>query len=149
MPGALKGHRTEKIPEESYLAADWPIPHQRQGGRRATARARKARDILYQTASRLPVANRVFLGSWMVDICQEGRSQRLAPQRRHTAHLRLCSHCAPRKPSSWDGGGDKPYRPNWREHAPQVPGRLKGSYNTQAQLSLRLCGVPESWTWTA
>ena len=32
--------------------------------------------ILHQTVSRLPVANQVFLGSWMVDICQEGRSQR-------------------------------------------------------------------------
>ena len=35
--------------------------------------------ILYQTVSRLPVANQVFLGSWMVDICQEGCSQRSAP----------------------------------------------------------------------
>ena len=32
--------------------------------------------ILHQTVSRLPVANQVFLGSWMVDICQEGCSQR-------------------------------------------------------------------------
>ena len=30
--------------------------------------------ILYQTASRLPVANQVFLGSWTVDICWEGPS---------------------------------------------------------------------------
>ena len=43
-------------------------------------------DIIYQTVSRLLVANHVFLGSWMVDICQEGRSLRSAPQRRHTAH---------------------------------------------------------------
>ena len=42
--------------------------------------------ILYQTASRPPVANQFFLGSWMV-ICQEGRSQRSAPQRRHAGHL--------------------------------------------------------------
>ena len=49
--------------------------------------------ILYQTVSRLPVANQVFLGSWMVDTCQKGRSQRSAPQRRHTAHLRRHSHC--------------------------------------------------------
>ena len=32
--------------------------------------------IPHQTVSRLPVANQVFLGSWTVDICQEGRSQR-------------------------------------------------------------------------
>ena len=39
--------------------------------------------ILYQTVSKLPVANR-NLGFWMVDICRQGRSQRSAPQRRHT-----------------------------------------------------------------
>ena len=57
--------------------------------------------IPYQTASRLSVANQVFVGSWTVDIRQEGRSQRSAPQKRHTAHLRRS--CAPRKPSGWDG----------------------------------------------
>ena len=45
--------------------------------------------ILYQTVSRLPVANKVFLGSWTVDIRQEGHSQRSTLQRRHTAHLRF------------------------------------------------------------
>ena len=45
--------------------------------------------------STLPVANHVFLGSWTVDICQECHSQRSAPQRRHTAHLKWCSHDAP------------------------------------------------------
>ena len=45
--------------------------------------------ILYQTASRLPVANQDFLGFWTVDICQEGRSQRSAPQRRHTPEMAL------------------------------------------------------------
>ena len=35
--------------------------------------------ILHQTVSRLPVTNQVFLGSWTVDICQEGHSQRSAP----------------------------------------------------------------------
>ena len=63
--------------------------------------------ILYQTAIRLPVAYQVFLGSWMVDIYQEGCSQRSAPQKRHIAHLRRRSHCTPGKPSSWDKGGDK------------------------------------------
>ena len=66
--------------------------------------------ILYQTASRLPVANQVFLGFWMVDIHQEGCSQRSAPQRRHTAHLRWSSRCTPRKPRDWDQGGDKMHR---------------------------------------
>ena len=66
---------------------------------------------LHQTESRLSVANQVFLGSWMVDIHQEGHSQRSAPQSRHTAHLRQHSCCAPRKPSGWDWGGDKTHHP--------------------------------------
>ena len=66
----------------------WPIPCWRQGGKQGAARARKGqsrpqRGILYQTASRLPVANKFFLGSWTVDIRREGRSQSSAPQRRH------------------------------------------------------------------
>ena len=95
------------------MAVDWSIPHWRQRGRRTTARARRLGAILAPEMasstklSRLPVANQVFLGSWMVDICQEGCSQRSAPQRRHTAHLRWHSCCALRKPSSWDRGGDK------------------------------------------
>ena len=67
--------------------------------------------ILYRRASRLPVANQVFLGSWTVDIRQAGCSQRSAPQRRHMAYLRWHFHCAPRKMIGWDGGGDKMRRP--------------------------------------
>ena len=55
---------------------------------------------------RLPVANHVFLGSCIVDICQEGHSLRSAPQRRHMAHLRRCFRGVPRKPSGWDCRGD-------------------------------------------
>ena len=62
--------------------------------------------ILHQTVSRLPVANHIFLGSWMVDICQEGRSLRSAFHRRHTAHLRWCSCSAPRKQSGQEQEGD-------------------------------------------
>ena len=97
---------------------DWPIPPpeaERQVGDSQSQKARgnlSPRDcILYQTVSRLPVANQDFLGFWMVDIHQEGHSQRSAPQRRHMAHLRRHSHCAHRKPSSWDRGGDKMHRP--------------------------------------
>ena len=61
--------------------------------------------VLYQTVSRLPVANQVFLGPWMVDICQKGHSQRSASQRRHTAHLRQHSPGAAEKPNDWDWGG--------------------------------------------
>ena len=85
----------------------------RQRGRHATARARRQEaisapetGILHQTVSRLPVANHIFMASWMVDICQEGFSLRSTPQRRHMAHLRQCSHSTPRKPSGHDQGGD-------------------------------------------
>ena len=85
---------------------DWPITPpeaERQAGDSQSQKARgnlSPRDgILYQIVSRLPVANQVFLRSWMVDICQEGHSSRLALQRRHVTHLRQCSCSAPRKPS--------------------------------------------------
>ena len=83
---------------------DQPIPPpeaERQAGESRKARGNLGpRDsILHQIVSRLPVANQVFLGSWMVDICQEGCTQRSAPQRRHTALLRQHSHCTPRKTS--------------------------------------------------
>ena len=81
-------------------------------------------NTLYQTVSRLPVPNQVFLGSWMTDIYQEGHSQRSAPQRRHMAHLRRHSHCAPRKPSGCDEGGDKTHRPTKVECTCQAPGHL-------------------------
>ena len=95
-----------------------PSPRWKQRGRHGTARACRQgassapeTSILHQTVSRLPVANQVFLGSWMADIHQKGRRQKSAPQKKHTAHLRWSSLCAPRKPSSWDGGGDKAHHP--------------------------------------
>ena len=94
------------------MAVGRPIPHWRQGGRRRAARAgkrqtRPQRGILYQAASRHPVANQTPLGFWMVDFCQEGCSQRSAPQKRHMAHWRWAHPLPPRKPSGWDQGGDK------------------------------------------
>ena len=88
--------------------------------------------IPYQTVSRLPVANQVFLGFWMVDIHQEGCSQRSAPQRRHTAHLRQCSPGTPGKLSSQTGevikthGPPRTVRPpcTW---SPEVLGPGKGT----------------------
>ena len=65
------------------------------------------RGILYQTASRVPVANQIFLGFWTVDIYWEGHSQRSAAQKRQTAHLKRARPLPPRKPSGWDRGGDK------------------------------------------
>ena len=75
-------------------AAYRPLPARRQRGRLETARARgyyslSPRDgIFYQTVSRLPDANHIFLRSWMVDIRQEGRSLRSTLRKRHMAHLR-------------------------------------------------------------
>ena len=94
--------------------------------------------ILYQTASRLPVANQVFLGSWMVDICQEGHSQRSAPQRRYMAQLRRCFHCAPR-------GGDKMSHPDRKsvltKHLVACAAQTWEGHKMQVQPSLHLCGV--------
>ena len=72
---------------------DWalhPLEEERQAGDSQSQEARGnlgPRDgILHQTVIRLPVANQDFLGSWMVDIHQEGRSKRSAPLKktRHT-----------------------------------------------------------------
>ena len=130
-----------------------PLPHSRgreagvgQPEQEGKGQSRPQRPgILHQTVSRLPVANHVFLGSWIVDICQEGHSLRSAPHRRHTAHLRKHSHCAPRKPTGWYKGRDKMHRPTWGVCACQAPGRLlRPRKGTHAQLSLCLCGVPEN-----
>ena len=55
--------------------------------------------IFHQTVSMLPVASYVFLGSWMVDICQECHSLRSAPQR-HRVYLWWCSRGAPGEPQA-------------------------------------------------
>ena len=118
------------------------------GGREGEGKLTPRDSILYQTASRLLVAKQVFLGSWTVDIHQEGCSQRSAPQRRHMAHLKQRSHCAPRKLSGWDGGGDKTHRPTWGECVHQAPGCLSCSDLGRAQnagpTSLCFCGVPKN-----
>ena len=69
----------------------------------------------------------------MIDICQEGHSQRSAPQKRHTAHLRRHASCTPRKPSGRDGGSDKKHPPpvGYRNH--QAPGHLSCSDLGRAQ----------------
>ena len=90
------------------------------------------RGIIYQTASRLH-CNQDFLGFRMVDIRQDGFSQRSAPQKRHTAHLRRCSRCTPGKPSGWDGGGDKTHPPTGGDCTRQAPGHLSCSDLGRAQ----------------
>ena len=119
---------------------DRPIPPTKAERQAGDSQSWKARDnlgprdgIIHQTVSRIPVANQVFLGSWTVDICQEGRNLRSAPQRRHRAHLRWRSHWAPRKPSGWDGGGHKKHHATWGERAHQAPGCLSCSDLGRAQ----------------
>ena len=119
------------------LASSRPAHPQPEAGRQAgNSQNQKARGklgprdgILYQTASRLPVANQVFVGSWMADIRQEGHSQRSAPQRRHTAHLRWHSQEA----ECLDRGGEKMHRPTWGECTGQAPGHLRCSDLGRAQ----------------
>ena len=74
------------------------------------------------------IANQDFLGFWTIEIHWEGRSQRSVPQKRHTAHLRRCSGCTPRKPSGRDGGGNKS-----QNCARQAPGHLSCSDLGRAQ----------------
>ena len=84
----------------------------------------------------------------MVDIRQEGRSQRSAPQKRQTAHLRRRTCCTPRKPSGWHRRGDKTQPPTGDDYMHQAPGHLScsdlGWRKMQAQPSLPLCEVPEN-----
>ena len=60
---------------------DQPLPPKEAERQTGGSQSQKARGnlhprdgILYQTVSKLPVANQLFLGSWMVDICQESHS---------------------------------------------------------------------------
>ena len=77
----------------------------------------------------------------MVDNRQEGRSQRSAPQRRHTEHLRRHAGCTPRKPRGWDGRGKKS---QLAKHLVTWAAWTSDRHKTQAQPSLHLCGVPEN-----
>ena len=95
------------------------------------------------------VANQDFLGFWMVDIRWEGHSQRLAPQKRHTSHLRRCTSCTPRKPSGWDGGGDKLQQP--RSPSTWSPELLRPGKSTKLRPN-QVCAFveyPSTWIWPA
>ena len=122
------------------LASSRPAHPQPEAGRQAgNSQIQKVRGklgprdgILYQTVRRLPDANQVFLASWTVDIRQEGHSQRSAPQRRHTAHLRQRSCCHPGNRGT--GTGEALRRtPTWRESTHQTPGHLSCSDLGRAQ----------------
>ena len=73
------------------------------------------------------IANQDFLGFWTVNIRREDHRQRSPPhhhQKRHMAHLRRCTCCTPRKPSSWDGGGDKSQPSTGGDSTRRAPGHL-------------------------
>ena len=53
--------------------------------------------------------------------------------RRDMAHLRRRTHCTPRKPSGWDGGGNKTHHPPRGDCVRQAPGHLSFSDPGRAQ----------------
>ena len=83
-----------------------------------------------------------FSGLWAVDIHREGCRQRSAPQDRHTAHLRRRASCSPRKPSGWDGGGDKTQPSIGGDSTRQAPGHLSRSDLGRAQNAGRTESAP-------
>ena len=86
------------------------------------------------------IANQDFLGFCTVDIYQAGRSQRSAPQKRHTAHLRRRAGCTPRKPSGRDSGGGKSQQPcSPSPWSPELLGHGKGT----KRRSNRVCAFVE------
>ena len=71
--------------------------------------------IRSQTVSRLPVANQVFLGSWTVDIRQEGRRDQLPKDTQGTPETAL--PLLRRKPAVGAGQGQDAPPPGQRERA--------------------------------
>ena len=67
---------------------------------------------------------------------------------RVAARDQLPRRYTPRKPSSWDRGGDKSQPSTGGDDTHQTPGHLScsdlGRRKTQAQPSLHFCGVPEN-----
>ena len=124
---------------------DWPILHQRQGEVGASQSQKRANSAPEMASpSKLHTGfqflTKDFLRFWMVDICREGQSQRSAPRRvtRHTARG------APR--NRLDGEGRSRTAPEESALVKLLVAELlrPGRHKTQAQPSLRLCGVPEN-----
>ena len=87
---------------------DRPIPRQRQGGRQATARAGRGKSRPQRwhplpNCKQAPVANQVILGSWMVDIRQEGCSQISSPEETHSTPEKVLPLCT--QETKWLGWG--------------------------------------------
>ena len=83
---------------------DPPIPIRDRQARAARARRGNCspREAYHTKLQADFIANQDFLGFWMVNIYQEGRSRRSAHQKRHTIYSRRVDSCTPRKLSGWD-----------------------------------------------
>ena len=116
------------------MAADRPIPHQRQAGR--DSQSQKGA-IMAPERHPIPNCKPKFLltktSDSAHDIHQEGHSQRSAPQKRYMAHLRRHACCTTRKLSGWDWGGNKSQLSTGGDCAHQAPGHLSCSDLGQAQ----------------
>ena len=82
----------------------------------------------------------------MVDSRQEDRSQRSAPQRRRTAHLRRHAHCTSGNQAAGTGEVIRCTDPPGESVLTKHLGRERSweGNKTQAQPSLCLCGVPKN-----
>ena len=126
----------------------FPTGGRRQGGGERGKLGR--RDCIpYQTANRLPVSNQ-RLPEILDGQHPPGGSQLEASSREQTQGA--CTRLAGRSGSwGWDHGGDKVHRTRG-ECARQAPGCLsclgRRRHKTQAQPTLRFCGVPENWNYT-
>ena len=143
-------HQQARSQNKGLSRASWlwtgPSPTRDRQARAARARRGQSqpREASYTKLQADFIANQDFLGFWTVDILREGCSQRSAPQKRHTAHLRRCAVCTPRKPSGRDRGGNKLQQPcspsTW---SPKLLGPGKGTKH-RPKPSLCLCRVPEN-----
>ena len=135
------------IPEKSEPAAGQPIPLQRQeAGGRGKGQTRPQRRHPHQMANRLPVSN-----------------QRL-PEILDGQHPPGGSHPEISAPEGTQGAPDRcawklrlglrrregtPHRGRVHLSSSWLPELLgQGRHKTQAQPSLRFCGVPENWSHT-
>ena len=154
-------HRTKDWANTRGELANRGLAHPSLEARRQVgdSQSRKARgklgprdSILYQTASRLQVAIQVF---WDPGWLTSARSFAARDQhpKRDTAHLRQCSHCAPRKPSGWDGEGDKTHRPPGecalaKHLVPELLGPGKGTKRRPDRVCV-FVEYPRTRTWVA
>ena len=149
MPAHSQNKRLKEYQKRGSRLHTGPSPTRgREAGSNSQSQKAKgklgSRDgILYQTVSRLPVANQVFLGSWTVDIPWEGRSQRSAawgectcqaPGRLSCLHLGRAQNVGPTKSA-----------PLWSTREPE-PERLRPGKYTQPRAHFRQLPCRATWS---